>query len=449
MMDSNDIVVGLDIGTVNITAVIGEYDTDRSGEPVLKIVGVGNVPSEGIRNGVIINKESASGCIVQAVEDAVNMSGRDVEEVVCGISGHVKGMNSIGVVKVDSRRRGEKPEITEQNKQEAMRSAGAIPEVPDRETFFVMPIEYKVNNQGGIKNPLHMIGNRLEVQAHIITASTSAMRNLKNCLDRSDYGIQNMVPITLADCKAVLIPEEEKTGVMVIDIGGGTTEVGIQMNGATYFTGVVPIGGRYVTNDIAAVLKLSGDIAEKIKVNRGVCHESLVDDNETIEIPVTSGSFGEKSISRLKVCEIAKARMWEIFSKVKRAVEDAKVLQHVNSGIVLTGGGALLPGVDQVAEEVFKIPVRIGVPTGFTVDIDKDGKKIDGEIFNNPRYAGAIGLAQIGLDMKIRSQMEKNRKKPDKGMGPHDDIPEEVGDGFFKKVGKWAWDKTKSFVKDF
>ena len=196
MMDSNDIVVGLDIGTVNVTAVIGECDVDRMGEPVLKVVGVGNAPSEGIRNGVIINKESASSCIVQAVEAAVNMSGRDVEEVVCGISGeHVKGLNSIGVVKVDSRRRGEKPEITEQSKQEAMKSAGAIPEVPDRETFFVMPIEYKVNNQGGIKNPLHMIGNRLEVQAHIITASTSAMRNLKNCIDRSEYGIQNMVPI--------------------------------------------------------------------------------------------------------------------------------------------------------------------------------------------------------------------------------------------------------------
>ena len=449
-MDSNDIVVGLDIGTVNITAVIGECDTDRNGEPVLKVVGVGSVPSEGIRNGVIINKEAASACIVQAVEDAVNMSGRDVEEVVCGISGeHVKGLNSLGVVMVDSRRRGEKPEITEQNKQEAMRSAGAIPEVPDRGTFFVMPIEYKVNNQGGIKNPLHMIGNRLEVQAHIITASTSAMKNLKNCIERSEYGIMNMVPITLADCKSVLIPEEEKTGVMVIDIGGGTTEVGIQMNGATYFTGVVPIGGKYVTSDIAAVLKLSGDIAEKIKVNRGVCHEQLVGADETIEIPVTSGTFGDRNVSRLKVCEIAKARMWEIFSKVKRAVEDAKVMQYVNSGIVVTGVGALLPGVSEVAEEVFKIPVRIGDPIGFTVDIEKDGKKIDGDIYKNPKYAGAIGLAQIGLDMKTRAQIEKNRKKYDKGMSSPDDIPTEGGDGFFKKVGKWAWGKTKSFVKDF
>ena len=375
---------------------------------------------------------------MQAVEAAVNMSGRDVEEVVCGISGeHVKGLNSIGVVKVDSHRRGEKPEITEQSKQEAMKSAGAIPEVPDRETFFVMPIEYKVNNQGGIKNPLHMIGNRLEVQAHIITASTSAMRNLKNCIDRSEYGIQNMVPITLADCKAVLVPEEEKAGVMVIDIGGGTTEVGIQMNGATYFTGVVPIGGKYVTGDIAAVLRLSNDIAEKIKVNQGACHESLVDDKEVIEIPVTSGSFGERTVSRLKVCEIAKARMWEIFTKVKRAVEDAKTMQYVNSGIVLTGGGALLPGVSEVAEEVFKIPVRIGVPLGLT------GEAKD---YENPKYAGAIGLAQIGLDMKVRARMAK--KRPDAGKSSHDDIEPE-DDGFFKKAGKWMWDKTKNFVKDF
>ena len=447
MMDSNDIVVGLDIGTVNVTAVIGECDTDRNGEPMLKVVGYGDVQSEGIRNGVIINKEAASACIVQAVEDAVNMSGRDVEEVVCGISGeHVKGINSIGVVKVESRRRGEKPEITEQNKTEAMRSAGAIPEVPDRETFFVMPIEYKVNNQGGIKNPLHMIGNRLEVQAHIITASTSAMKNLKNCIERSEYSIQNMVPITLADCKAVLIPEEEKTGVMIIDIGGGTTEVGIQMNGATYYTGVVPIGGKYVTSDIAAVLKLSGDIAEKIKVNSGACHESMVDANETIDIPVSSGTFGESRISRLKVCEIAKARMWEIFSKVKRAVEDAKAMQYVNSGIVLTGGAALLPGAGEVAEEVFKIPVRIGNPVGFNIDMEMERKKILADLYQNPRYAGAIGLAQIGLDMKIRARMAK--KKPEIGKSSHDEIEPE-GDGFFKKAGKWMWDKTKNFVKDF
>ena len=439
-MDSNDIVVGLDIGTVNVTAVIGECDTDRNGEPVLKVVGVGSIPSEGIRNGVIINKESASSCIVQAVEAAQLMAGRDVEEVVCGISGeHVKGLNSIGVVKVESRRRGEKPEITEQNKTEAMKSAGAIPEVPDRETFFVMPIEYKVNNQGGIKNPLHMIGNRLEVQAHIITGSTSAMRNLKNCIDRSEYGIQNLVPITLADCKAVLVPEEEKTGVMIIDIGGGTTEVGVQMNGATYFTGVVPIGGKFVTNDIAAVLKLSNEIAEKIKVNQGACHESLVDKKENIEIPGTSGTFGDRTVSKLLVCEIAKARMWEIFTKVKRAVEDAKAMQYVNSGIVLTGGGALLPGVSEVAEEVFKIPVRVGVPLGLS-GIAKD--------YESPEYAGAIGLAQIGLDMKIRAyQMAK--RKPDVSKNSHDDIEPDGGDGLFKKVGKWAWTKTKNFVKDF
>ena len=438
-MDSNDIVVGLDIGTVNVTAVIGECDIDRNGAPVLKIVGVGNVPSDGIRNGVIINKESASACIVQAVEAAQLMAGRDVEDVVCGISGeHVKGLNSIGVVKVESRRRGEKPEITEQNKAEAMKSAGAIPELPDRETFFVMPIEYKVNNQGGIKNPLHMFGNRLEVLAHIITGSTSAMKNLKNCIERSEYGIQNLIPITLADCKAILVPEEEKTGVMIIDIGGGTTEVGVQMNGATYFTGVVPIGGKYVTGDIAAVLKLSNEIAEKIKVNQGACHESLVDAKEVIEIPGSSGTFGDRNVSKLFVCEIAKARMWEIFSKVKRAVEDAKAMQYVNSGIVLTGGGALLPGVSEVAEEVFKIPVRIGAPLGLT-GIAKD--------YENPKYSGAVGLAQLEFDLRVRAQMA--RKKPDAGRNSHDDMDMEEGDGILKKVGKWAWGKTKNFMKDF
>ena len=446
-MDSNEIVVGLDIGTVNVTAIIGECDADRNGEPVLKVVGFGDVPSEGIHNGIITNKEAASACIVQAVEDAVNMSGRDVEEVVCGISGeHVEGINSIGVVEVRSRRRGEKPEITEQSKNEAMRSAGAIPEVPDRGTFFVMPIEYKVNNQGGIKNPLHMIGNRLEVQAHIITASTSAMRNLKNCIERSEYSIQNMVPITLADSKAVLIPEEEKIGVMLIDIGGGTTEIGIQMNGATYFTGVVPIGGRYVTSDIASVLKLSGDIAEKIKIYNGACHESLVDPKETIDIPVSSGTFGESRISRLDVCEIAKARMWEIFSKVKKAVEKANAMQYVKSGIVLTGGASMLPGASEVAEEVFKIPVRLGTPMGFITGIEEDGKKLSAGVLQEPKFAGAIGLAQIGLDMKVRARMA--RKRPDVSKSSHDDIEPE-GDGMFKKIGKWAWDKTKNFVKDF
>lgn len=164
-------------------------------------------------------------------------------------------------------------------------------------------------------------------------------------------------------------------------------------------------------------------------------------------MPAASGSFGERNISRLMVCEIAKARMWEIFSKVKRAVEDAKAMQYVNSGIVLTGGGALLPGVDQVAEEVFKIPVRVGAPTGFTVDIEKDGRKVDGEIFANPRFAGAIGLAQLGLDMKVRGQMA--RKRLDMGKGTDDDMKPDVGDGLIKKVGKWSWKKIKSFAQDF
>lgn len=439
--ESNNIVVGLDIGTVNVTAIIGEGSVDRNGEPVLKILGMGRSPSEGIRNGIIINKEDASRCIEKAVEDAVDKSGRDVEAVVCGISGdHVRGINSIGVVKVNSRRRGEKPEITDADKQAVMKSAGAIPEAPDRETIFVMPIEYKVNNQSGIKNPLNMIGNRLEVQAHIITGSTSAMKNLRSCIERSEYGIQNMVPITLADCKAILAPEEEKGGVMVIDIGGGTTEVGVQMNGAAYFTGAVPIGGNYVTKDIAAVLRLPEEIAEKIKVEQGVCHESLVDDKETIELPAASGVWGERTVSRLMVCEIAKARMWEIFTKVKRAVEDAKAMQHVNSGIVLTGGGALLPGVSEVAEEVFKIPVRIGVPSGLAGDSKE---------YENPQYSGAVGLAQIGLDMRIRAQMEKLRKKPDRGMSSHDDAEPDRGDGVFKKAGRWMLGKAKDFVKDF
>ena len=190
---------------------------------------------------------------------------------------------------------------------------------------------------------------------------------------------------------------------------------------------------------IAAVLKLSNEIAEKIKVNQGACHESLVDKKENIEIPGTSGTFGDRTVSKLLVCEIAKARMWEIFTKVKRAVEDAKAMQYVNSGIVLTGGGALLPGVSEVAEEVFKIPVRVGVPLGLS-GIAKD--------YESPEYAGAIGLAQIGLDMKIRAyQMAK--RKPDVSKNSHDDIEPDGGDGLFKKVGKWAWTKTKNFVKDF
>lgn len=445
-MDSDNIVVGLDIGTANVTAVIGEYDTDRNGEPVLKLVGYGNVPSEGIpsdgiHNGVIINTEAASACIVQAVEDAVNMSGRDVEEVVCGISGnHMKSFNLERSFSMYPKKPGE---FTELDMHKLLKMAGVIPDDLNRSTVSVIPIKFIVDDRIEVKDPVGMKGNILALKAHVITASTSSVNNLKNCIERSEYSIQNMIPITLADCKSVLISEEEKAGVMIIDIGGGTTQVGVQMNRATYFTGVVPIGGKYVTNDIAAVLKLSGDIAEKIKVNRGVCHESLVDPKENIEISDASGMLGERSISRIKMCEIAKARMWEIFSKVKENVEKEGAMQYVNSGIVLTGGGALLPGAEEVAEEVFKIPVRLGNPIGFTVDIEKDGKKIDSEIFKNPKFAGAIGLAQLGLDIKIRSRMAK--RKPDAGKNFHNDMPAEAGDGILKKARKMMW----NFLKDF
>ena len=304
----------------------------------------------------------------------------------------------------------------------------------------VMPIEYKVNNQSGIKNPINMIANRLEVQAHIITGSTSAIRNLRNCIERSEYDIQDVVPITLADCRAVLSQEEEKGGVMVIDIGGGTTEVGVQMNGAVYFTGAVPIGGIYVTRDIANVLRLPEDIAEKIKVNQGCCHESMVDEKDNIELPAASGAWGDRTVSRLSVCEIAKARMWEIFTKVKRAAEDANVMQYVNSGIVLTGGGSLLPGASEVAEEVFKIPVRIGVPAGLSGDAKE---------YEDPRYAGAVGLAQIGMDSKVRAQMEKLRRKPERGISSHDDAVPENDNGKIKKFGKALTGKIIDFLKDF
>ena len=244
-MTSDRVIVGLDVGTVNVKSIIGVSTYNRVGEPVFKIVGVGSVPSEGIKNGVVINKEAASSCIAQSIDAAQQMAGRDVESIVCGIGGeHVKGENYSGVVPVQGRRRDEKPEVTERDIKNVMVSAEAIPEVSDRETCYSMPIEYKVDNRPGIKDPRNMIGCRLEVKAHIITASKSAVKNLRSCISSADYILQNTFPITLANCKAVLSPEEERGGALVIDIGGGTTDVGIQMNGATYFTGVVPMGGK-------------------------------------------------------------------------------------------------------------------------------------------------------------------------------------------------------------
>lgn len=399
-MISERVIVGLDVGTVNVKSIIGVSTFNRVGDPIFKIVGIGSVPSEGIKNGVVINKEAASSCIAQAIDAAQQMAGRDVEGIIVGIGGeHIKGENSTGVVAVQPRRRDERPEVTDRDIQKVMDSAGNIPAVSDREIVYRMPIEFKVDNRSGIKNPINMFGGRLEVNAHIITASRSAIKNLRNCISAADYDLENNFPITLADCKAVLSPEEEKAGVILIDIGGGTTDIGIQMDGATYYTGVVPMGGRLVTSDLAIVLKLTTEDAESIKINQGTCHESYVDANENIIMPISSGTWADKNISKQEVYEIIRARMWEILTEAKKAVIDSRCMNKVNGGIVLTGGGAMLSGACELASEIFGMPARLGYPQ----DLDKDEKD-----FSNPKYVGAIGLAKIAFD-----QMEKIKKRPD------------------------------------
>jgi len=381
------IVVSLDIGSTCVRCIVCERDPDG----VLQIIGAGSRPSTGLRKGVIVNIEATLRSVASSIEDAEMMSGLEVTDCWTGIGGnHINGLNSRGVVGVAGKKRDSRErEIDQSDIDRVIEAAKAVVIPTDRQILEVIPQNYKVDDQKGIRNPLDMIGVRLECDVHIITCTVTGAQNLIKCINRAGFRVNELILKTLAAGRAVLTNEETELGVALIDLGGGTTDVLVYIEGTPYSTYTIPAGGTQVTSDISIIKSISMENAEKIKIDAGCCWDSLLDDDETVIVPGIGGR-PPMSIPRSQILAIIKPRMEEIFKMVKQHIDTLNLPRPLGGGVVLTGGGAQLNGVVELANNILKLPARIGSPIP-TQDI---GGLV--EEYQNPSYATVIGLALEG-----------------------------------------------------
>jgi len=375
---SSDIIVGLDIGTTKIAAVVGEV-----GPEGLDIIGIGTHPSRGLKKGVIVNIDSTVASIKQAVLEAESMSGCEISQVYVGIAGgHIKGVNSTGTVAVKEK------EVRPTDVAKVLELARAIALPVDRHIVHVLPQEYKIDGQDGVREPLGMCGVRLEARVHIVTAAAAAAQNIIKCCTRCDLEVVEIVLEPLASGEAVLEDDEKGLGVALIDIGGGTTDIALFADGAIAHTNIIPIGGNQLTSDIAFGLRTPPHEAEKIKIRAGCALAQMVPEDEALEVPSVGGR-APRVLSRHALCrDIIQPRIEEIFSFVKAEVQRLGCEDMLASGAVVTGGATQMPGITELGEEILGIPVRRGMPKG-----------VGGlaEVVRSPTFSTAVGLVHYGM----------------------------------------------------
>lgn len=381
-MAENEIIAGLDLGTTKICAIVAEMTEDG-----LDIIGVGSVPSKGLRKGVVVNIESTVQSITEAIEQAETMAGCRINTVYAGVAGsHVRGENKHGVAAIPNRR-----EVKEEDVERVLEQVKAFVLPADRQVLHVLPQEYIVDDQDGIREPIGMSGVRLEARAHVVTASTPSIQNIVKCAARCDLHVAEVVLEPLASAEAVLSDDEKEIGVALIDIGGGTTDIIIYNDGAIVHTSVVPLGGLSLTNDIAQGLRTPIAEAERIKVKYGCASMSLVDLSETIEVPSVGGRH-PRILERQVLCQIIEPRVEEIFSAVAHVLRESGFSDTLGAGAVITGGTTMLDGMPEIAEHILGLPVRRGAPVGV-------GGLID--VVKSPAYATGVGLVKYGAQ-KLR-----------------------------------------------
>src|SRR6188474_279735 len=345
-------LVGLDVGTSNVCAIVGESRDDGS----LDIVGIGTAESRGIKRGVVVNLEAAVDSIKKAIEEAELMAGVEIDSVHLALSGpHIKGFNSRGVIAVAGKNR----EITRDDVRRAIEAAKAVSLPAGREILHVLPQDFDVDEQDGIGAPVGMTGARLEVNVHIITGAVSTTQNLIACVNRAGVAVADTVIEQLAAAEAVLTPDEKELGVALVDIGGGTADLAIFERGSLWHTAVVAVGGDHFTSDIAVGLRTPIPDAEKVKRKYGCALSSMVDEDDTIEV-ASVGGRKPRLMARRILSEILQPRAEEIFHLIWDEIRRAGYEKSLNSGIVLTGGGAILEGMPEIAEQIFDLPVRRG-----------------------------------------------------------------------------------------
>lgn len=378
MARGNELVVGLDIGTTKICAIVGEVQPQG-----VDIVGIGTSPSRGLRKGVVINIETTVNSIKRAVEEAEMMAGCEIKSVYVGVAGgHIKGINSHGIVAVKDK------EVRQNDIRRVIDAARAVVIPLDREVIHILPQEFIIDNQDGIKEPLGMSGVRLEAKVHLVTGACSSAQNLIKCANKTGLDVADLVLQPLASSLAVLNEDEKDLGVALIDIGGGTTDIAIFSNGSIVHTSVLSLGGNQITNDIALGLRTPAPKAEKLKIKSGCAMASLVDKEEGIEVPSVGGRCN-RTLSRQILCEIIEPRVEEIFALVKREIQRSGYEDLLASGSVITGGSTIMEGMPELAEDVLGMPVRRGLP-------DRVSGLVD--VVRSPIYATGVGLVHYGRD---------------------------------------------------
>ncbi|MCK4771440.1 MAG: cell division protein FtsA [Candidatus Latescibacteria bacterium] len=400
-MAATNLIAGLDIGTTKIVAIIAEPDEGGS----LRILGVGKSPSLGLRRGVVVNLEKTIRSIQDALDTAERLAGVEIGSIYAGIAGdHIRSINSRGVIAVS--RRGN--EITQPDVDRVIEAAKAIALPMDREIIHVIPQEFIVDDQSGIRDPVGMAGVRLEGEIHIITGAVTSAQNIYKSVQRAGVEVHDRVLQPLATSYAVLSEDEKELGVAVLDLGGGTADLAVFYDGSIRHTAVIGLGGENVTNDVAIGLRTPRDEAERIKIEHGIALQSMVEKDEIIEVPGVGGR-PHREVSRDVLAAIIEPRMEEIFALALREIQRSEYVDLLTTGLVLTGGGAMLEGACELAEQVFDLPVKIGIPGGIA--------GLSEEVAT-PIYATAVGL----LRYAVQEGLGRGRRFLSTGGGLFDSI---------------------------
>jgi len=372
----SEIVVGLDIGTTKVCAVVGEVDAEG-----ITILGVGTVPCRGLRKGIVSNIDWTVRSIKEAIEAAQTMAGVEIRTVYAGVAGsHIRSQTSDGVAAVSG------GEVTRADVERVLEGARAIPVDADRQILHVLPREYIVDAQDGIRDPIGMSGVRLGAKVNLVTAATSCVQNVIRCAERCGLTVADVVLEPLASAEAVLSDDEKEIGAAVIDIGGGTTDILLYIDGGIAHSSVIPVGGNNITNDIAAGLRTPMAEADRLKRNSGCALGRMVGDEEEIEVPGVGGHAPRRTARRV-LSDIIEPRVEEMFAAIRKRIEDTGLLEQLSAGVVLTGGAVLLEGMPEFAEEILGMPVRIGYPVGV--------KGIT-QLVQGPQFSTGVGLVKFG-----------------------------------------------------
>ena len=402
--NKNRIIVGLDIGTSKVVAIVGEINPEGR----LEIIGLGSHGSKGLKKGVVVNIESTVQSIQRAIEEAELMAGCQIQSVYAGIAGsHIRSMGSHGIVAIRDR------EVFQPDIDRVIDAAQAVAIPADQKILHILPQEFIIDTQEGVKEPLGMSGVRLEAKVHLVTCAVNAAQNIEKCIKQCGLGVDDIILEQLASSYSVLTEDEKDLGGCMVDIGGGTSDIAIYTEGAIKHTAVIPIAGDQVTNDIAMALRTPTQNAEEIKIKYACALGSLAGENETIKVP-SVGEREDRSLSRQALAEVVEPRYEELFTLIQAELRRSGFEELIPAGIVLTGGAAKMEGVVELAEEIFHMPVSIGKP-----------KNVSGlaDIVRNPIYATAVGLLQYGAAQGDRAGRPA--------------AAEASGDSMWSKVKQW------------